>query len=133
MPIIHSNQYTQEGQTKHRPMVWGWGWCAGFGVWGWGWCAGFGRRRPIGDAMGKSRCTPRLANFLVNYASQGGVSVCRVAMCRINTKHKIKFLTVHNMGYTCCVWAGGGGTTEFSRIIDQICWSCAFSLTCHVC
>ena len=30
-----------------------------------------------------------------------------------------------------CTWAGG--STEFSRIIDQICWSCAFSLTYHVC
>ncbi len=33
--------------------------------------------------------------------------------------------------YTCCTWAGG--STEFSSIIDQICWSCAFFLTYHVC
>jgi hypothetical protein len=31
---------------------------------------------------------------------------------------------------TRCTWAGG--TTEFSRIIDRICWSCAFPLTYHV-
>ena len=32
---------------------------------------------------------------------------------------------------THCAWAGG--TAELSRIINQICWLCAFSLTYHVC
>ena len=33
--------------------------------------------------------------------------------------------------YTHCAW--DGGTMEFSRIIDRVCWSCAFSLIFHVC
>jgi len=32
--------------------------------------------------------------------------------------------------YTCCAWAGG--TTEFSRIIDRICWSCFFCFVFYV-
>jgi len=31
---------------------------------------------------------------------------------------------------TRCAWAGG--TTEFSRIIDQICWSCFFCFVFYV-
>ena len=51
-------------------------------------------------------------------------------------KHISDRLFLHNevvriWRYTRYTWAGG--TMEFSRIIDQICWSCAFFLTYHVC
>ena len=51
-------------------------------------------------------------------------------------KHISDRLFLHNevvriWGYTRYTWAEG--TMEFSRIIDHICWSCAFFLTYHVC
>ena len=57
-------------------------------VWGWSRCAGFGRRRPIGNAMGKSHCTPWLASFWANCASRGGLVSYVRPLCRVNTKHK---------------------------------------------
>jgi hypothetical protein len=57
-----------------------------------------------------------------------------IAYCQnhlVNRKTAIIVKLILHIGNTCCPWAGGA--TEFSRIIDRICWSCAFFLTYQVC